>query len=472
MGPWAELRERFPDVEVMGSEQHVVIPGLINAHHHSNGATSIQQGISDRLLEPWLLTLAARRRADPYLSTLLSAARLLRSGVTSVVDMHSGHGTPEAFEQTVRRALRGYDEAGMRVAFAIGMTEQSHLVWGEDEAFLASLPADARALAETRLPQPGAIQADDFFAIFADLWRDFGAHSRIDLWFGPPGPQWCSDEMWGRIAERAAEYGTGIQTHLLESVYEKLHGQRSYGQPSLLHLRDLGVLSPRFSCAHGVWLSDQEIEVMAETGVSLSHNPSSNLRLRAGIAPLNRLLEAGVNVALGMDGTTLNDDEDYFTEMRLALRLNRAPGLDLPAPTVTDLWTMATGGGARLLGAGKRLGRLEAGWEADLVLLRAERLSWPWVAPESDPLLLLLARAQAQDVESVLVGGELVLDQGVPTRIDVEATGQALAEELAATPFPTDKAEMVAALRPLVEEYYRQWSVGASVPYTAYNSRL
>lgn len=471
IGSWQSIREKNPDLPVLGSGKHAILPGLVNAHHHSNGVTALQQGVPDQLLELWLLSLAKRRRIGPYLSTLLSAGRLLRTGVTAVVDVHSGRGRPEEFEAGIQQALRAYDEAGLRVAYAVGMTEQSFLAWGEDEAFLASLPHDVRTIAEQRLPGEETIKPEDYLAVIDDLWRQYRSHPRITIWFGPPGPQWVSDDFMIRIAAQAEAYGTGIQTHLLESVYEKHHGPRSYGQPTLLHLRDLGVLSSRFSFAHGVWLTEREIEVLAKSGAHISHNPSSNLRLRAGITPLNALLTAGVNVGLGMDGTTLNDDEDIFAEMRLALNLHRTPHLGGPAPGVKDIWGLATAGGAKLFQAGTQLGRLEPGYAADIVLIRLDRITWPWVAPEVDPHLLLLTRSQAGDVDTVLVDGEVVLQDGKPTRFDMVAAGMALREALADTTVSKASIDMVERLLPYLEAHYGNWPFQDLDPYTAYNSR-
>jgi 5-methylthioadenosine/S-adenosylhomocysteine deaminase len=274
-----------------------------------------------------------------------------------------------------------------------------------------------------------------------------------------------------RIAGQAETYQCGIQTHLLESVYEKLHGPRVYGQPTLGHLFDLGVLSPRLSFAHGVWLTEAEIDILAESGAHLSHNPSSNLRLRAGMAPLNALLEAGASVALGMDGTTLADDEDFFAEMRLAAHLHRTPRLDGPAPNPQDIWRLATAGGARLFQAGHRIGRLAVGYAADIVLLRLDRLTWPWVAPESDPLQLLLMRAAARDVDMVLIDGEVVLRNGQPTRFDLAEAGAALVDELSGAAAPGAAIEMVEKLMPYLADHYRRWPFPELKPYEAYNSR-
>ena len=384
VGPWQAIRNTHPKATVLGSDQVAILPGLINAHHHSAWASETQHGVPDLLLEPWMLIRRRMRPSDDYLDTLLSAARLLGSGVTSVVDMHSGRGTAEAFATRVGRALDAYDEAGIRVAFAAGIRNQSHLVSGagEDERFLASLPEDVRADAKAEMPQPGDMDAEDYLGVLDDLCRRFADHPRIDIWYGPPGPQWVSDDFFRRIAEAAARYDTGIQTHVGESFYEKLHGPRDYGKPTILHLHDLAVLGPRFSIAHGVWLTEPEIAVMAESGAALCHNPSSNLRLRAGIAPLNAVLAAGVTTALGMDSTTLNDDEDMFAELRLALRLHRSPMLGASAPSPNRIFEMATVGGAMLLRKESRLGRIEPGYAADLLLVDLERIAWPWVAPE------------------------------------------------------------------------------------------
>jgi cytosine/adenosine deaminase-related metal-dependent hydrolase len=471
VGQWPELQALYPTARVLGSDRHAVLPGLINAHHHSSGATQIQQNIPDDQLELWLLDLARRRRADSFLSTQLAAARLLRSGVTSVVDVHSGHGHPQAFAAGIERPLQAYHQAGIRVAFAIGLSEQSYLVWGDDDAFLQSLPTDVQAVAQMELPGPGETKADDYFAIFDDSWRQYQAHPRIKLWFAPPGPQWVSEQFLVRIQAAAQRYNTHIQTHLEESFYEKYYGPRTYGMPTVLYLHKLGLLSPRLSFAHGVWLTAAELEVLAATGAAVSHNPSSNLRLRAGIAPLNAMLAANVTVALGMDGTTLNDNEDLWQEMRLALRLHRSPTLDGLAPTPAEIFRLATHGGATLLGAVGQQGALAVGQPADVVLVKLDRITWPWVAPEVDPLSLLLYRASASDVDTVLVGGQVVVDQGRVTTIDEAAVGQELANLLSSQPYPADQAAMVEKLKPYLKKYYQAWETSNLEPYTVYNSR-
>lgn len=250
-----------------------------------------------------------------------------------------------------------------------------------------------------------------------------------------------------------------------------LHGPLYYGKPTLHNLRDIGAFSPRFSIAHGVWLTDPEIDVLTETSAEVSHNPSSNLRLRAGIAPLNSFLARGATVALGMDGTTINDDEDYFDEMRLAMRLNRTPRFDGPVPTSEPILHMATAGGARLLRKENTLGTIAPGFAADLVLVDLARVTWPWVAPEIDPREFLLMRAGAGDVDTVLIGGEIVLSGGRPTRFDIEEIGREAAAVLSAQAYRAEDVELLERLRTHIEAYYRAWEIPDLVPHTVYNAR-
>ncbi len=473
IAPWAELHLAHPDARLIGDEHSAVIPGLVNAHHHSHAVSALLQGVSDDLLEPWILAWHALRPVDRRLNTLVSAGVQLGAGVTSLIDMMSAGGDAASFGRVVREALAAYDEAGIRAALTPGMASRSDLVSGdgEDDRFLASLPAAVRAQAESLLPGPERLTEDDYFAVMEELQAEIGGHPRVELWYGPPGPQWVSDACLVRCADAAARHDCGIQTHVNESYYEKLHGERFYGQPTMLHLRDLGVLGPRFTIAHGTWLNRAEIEVMAETGAAVSHNPSSNLRLRAGIAPLKALLDAGVTTGLGMDATTLHEDEDMFAEMRLALRLQAQPRIEREVPSARDVYTAATASGVKLLGSEHQLGRLEPGYAADLVVLDTRRLCWPWASPEADPLELIVLRARRADIRRVLIGGETVWADGAPTRFDLEAAAVELAARLEAEPFPAERHAAVQAVKPHVETWYADWPAPEPEPWTRYNSQ-
>lgn len=477
IGSWQELRDRYPQAAVLGSERHGVLPGLINAHHHSNGVPNSLLGVDDDFLELWLYSRGAARSQDPQLRTLLSAALLLKTGVTTVVDLTTLGGSVEASEQGLRQQLKAYERSGMRVALAPGARFDSFLVHGEDAAFLASLPNELRQQVETLTPPTPPLTPEAYLEIVSEAVTRYQAHPVVSVWFGPPGPQWVGDALLVKIVEAAERLDTGVQTHVMESLPEKLMGPRFYGKSVIAHLRDLGVLSPRFSMAHGVWLGEADMALLAETGAAISHNPSSNLRLRAGIAPLTALLAQGVTVGLGMDSTTLNDSEDMFAEMRLAARLQRSPQLDDQAPGLAEVFAVATQGGAKLLRQPHVLGRLAPGYRADVVLVNCDRITWPYLAPEADPLSVLLMRASAGDVDTVLVNGEVVLASGFPTGFDLAEVGAAAAEQLAAQGDRGAYRALAKALRPYLLRWYQGWFEGSGNrpvplnPYIAYNAR-
>jgi cytosine/adenosine deaminase-related metal-dependent hydrolase len=341
-----------------------------------------------------------------------------------------------------------------------------------DRRFLETLPAElARQLAR-ELPSDDHIRAQDYLAIMDDLIAGAAGDDRRGIWYGPPGVPWITDRFYGEVADAARRHATGIQTHVSESYYEGLMGPKFHGRAMMRHLHELGLSGPHVSIAHGVWITDEEMALMAETGTGVSHNPSSNLRLRAGIAPLNAYLAAGVTTGLGMDNTAIGDDDDMFAEMRLALRLARTPTYRETAPANRDVFALATTGGAKLMRRDHELGRLAPGYLADLALVRLDRICWPWVAPEADPLDVVMLRARAGDVDCVMIGGDVVLRDGRPTGFDLDEVGRELAARLAATAYPDDDARLAAALIPHIEAWYGGWQHKERVPHTAMNSRV
>ena len=172
-----------------------------------------------------------------------------------------------------------------------------------------------------------------------------------------------------------------------------------------------------------------------------------------------------------MDGTTINEDEDMFSELRLALRLNRVPHYGESVPSTEQLFRIATQGGARLMGKENEIGRLRPGYRADLMVVDLERLVRPWVSPEIDPLELILLRARKDDVRCVLVDGEVVMRDGHVTGFDERAAADALAEHLCAQPLPRINADIAARMRPHLEAWYQRWEVPPLRPYTKYNAR-
>ena len=369
VGGFEDLRRRHPEAEVIGNGRQFLIPGLVNAHHHGRGVTGFQMGQADGPLEPWIHRGWGRQPLDLRLMTLYTVMQMVRSGTTTV--MHNQSSGPA--DRTVPEAeetLDAFQEAGMRVAFSVAYRSQCMVVYGDDDEFLAGLPRD---LAEG---VRGIIRAtdrtlDDYLALSRDFARRHAGSESVRVLLSPQNYQWADEESLGRIGDAARADGLGVHTHLVETAYQRRYAERLHGgQTPAQRLREIGFLGRGVSVAHGVWLTKDDIRILAETGTGVSHNPSSNLRLHSGIAPVLEMLGQGVTVGQGTDSNALNDDDDMLQEMGLTLRLHRPPGMENAPITPHQALHMATLGGADLTMYGGEVGSLEVGRRADMALIR------------------------------------------------------------------------------------------------------
>ena len=474
VGPYTELRARYtPDAELGGADC-AVIPGLVNSHHHGRGVTTLQMGTCDDCLETWILSGWGRRPYDHYLMTLYTALNMLESGTTTVMYNHP-QTAAATLSEDVDAVLRGFLDAGMRVAFSSYLRNQNRVVYTGDDEFLAGLPA---GLADDvrRYLAVAHLSDDDYFSFSADVHRRYhGAASggRVRVLLSPANVQWNSDDFLLRCKEAAASLDTGIHMHLVESSYQKDYGIRTWGKTPVAHLHDLEFLGPEVSFAHAVWLTDADIELLADAGATVCHNASSNLRLKNGIAPVNPMLARGVNVAMGTDSTAINDDDDLLQEMRLVSKLHRQPGLEQPAITSEQVLAMATRNAAAPTGFAGEIGALEPGRRADLVLINLNALEDPYLDPGLPPVELVLGRAKAQDVAAVIVDGEVMLRDGRHLRADKAEVARELRAQLAQPVASETLAtrRMVNQLAPYVEQFYRSRPPATGQPHYTYNSR-
>ena len=247
--------------------------------------------------------------------------------------------------------------------------------------------------------------------------------------------------------------------HLLETAYQKEYARRRTGTTAVQYLRDLGLLSPQMTLGHGVWLTEEDIELLVQTGTMLCHNASSNLRLRSGVAPLNHLTARGVRVALGLDEAGINDDRDMLQEMRLVLRLHRVPGMDDVVPTSPQVFQMATEHGAQTTGFADQIGTLEPGKAADLVVMNWRQIAYPYLDPTAPVLDAVVHRGKSAGVETVLVAGEPVLRNGQFTRVNKAEVLKELAASLQ-VPMRQDeesRRRLSQEVFPYVQRFYDGW---------------
>ena len=269
--------------------------------------------------------------------------------------------------------------------------------------------------------------------------------------------QWNSDDFLQRTKQYASRYKTGVHMHLVESLYQRNYGLQLWGKTPVAHLKDLEFLGSELSCAHAVWLTQEDIHLLADSQTSISHNPSSNLRLKNGVAPLNRLLEQGVNVALGTDSTAINDDDDMLQEMRLATKLHREPGIGAPSLSTHQSLKMATINAALPTCFQDEIGALGKGRKADMSLIRLSGMEAPYIEPGVSIFDTLSYRGKARDVAIVIIDGEVVMRDGQSTRVSREDVQKQLAEQFSRPldPQTLEARQKVRQLLPYVEQFYQ-----------------
>jgi 5-methylthioadenosine/S-adenosylhomocysteine deaminase len=454
----AEALGRFPDAKRSGDNETVIIPGLVNAHHHI-GTTPLQLGSPDHPLELWFASRLALRDVDLRLDTLFSAFEMIASGVTTVQHLHSrAAGSPDEVVAAGRSVIEAYREIGMRASYSMAFRDQNRLVYQDDASFAASLPEELRPAMQAyfrRFTIPLAEQVVIYDALRATVTDD----PRIAVQLAPSNLHWLSDTALRTVAELSMRDAAPIHMHLLETPYQKAYAKRRTGGSAVAFLHKLGLTGPHLTLGHGVWMTEADIELCAATHTNLCHNCSSNFRLKSGMAPLNRFLARGIPVAIGIDEAGINDDRDMLQEMRLVLRAHREPGIGAPHPTSAQVLRMATEHGARTTPFAATIGRLSRGRAADLVQFDWRRVTSPYQSADIPWIDVLVQRAKADAIEAVMVGGEIVYADGRFTRVDRAAILAAIAERFARplTQAEQERRLLSRAVFPHVERFYDGW---------------
>ncbi|MFO7706802.1 MAG: amidohydrolase, partial [Desulfobacterales bacterium] len=384
VGPSAELGSR-PAAEVIDARGGIVMPGLVNTHTHA--AMSLFRGLADDLpLMSWLNdhifpAEAALDAEQVRQGSLLACAEMILSGTTTFCDMY-------LFEAAVAGAAQ---QAGMR-------------------AVVGEVLFD--------FPSPGYGDLENGFACTQRLIDAFRGDPLITVAVEPHSPYLCRPELLTRAFRLAERHGLPMVIHLSETAGEVEAVQARYGRTPVGHLAALGLLAANVLACHCVALTEEDIGLLQARAVKVSHNPESNMKLASGIAPVPRLLAAGICVGLGTDGAASNNNLDLFQEMDTAAKLHKGRALD---PTVMDAQTvlrMATIDGARALGLGERTGSIEAGKQADLIILDTRK---PHLTPMYHPASHLVYAARGSDVSTVVIDGRVVMRERRILTFDAEA---------------------------------------------------
>jgi guanine deaminase len=393
-----------PDTVVEDAAHHdasgrLIIPGLVNGHTHGHGA--LAKGAGDKWDLALLLAHApwvggGRGLLEKRLSTTLNAVEMLKKGCTAAFDMPAEFPGPTVEGLDVM--AEAYATVGLRAVLAPMVGDRTF--FQATTGLIEALPAEHRA----RAAAMSMAGPDDILAAIdtaARGWRHAG--NGIALGIAPTIPLHCSDDFMRGCQRLADEHGFRMQTHVSEARYQAAGGEVTYGSTLLAHMDKLGLVTSRFSVAHGVWLTQDDLELLASRGGGLSHNAGANMRLASGIAPARAAIRAGVTVGIGTDGSSSSDNQNMFESMRLAAFASR-----LWEGAEEDDWLgtaetmrLATTGSAALLGI--EAGAIAPGLLADLVFLDLDHINW---VPLNNVSNQLVWTEDGSAVRDVMIGGE------------------------------------------------------------------
>ncbi|HET6307130.1 MAG TPA: amidohydrolase family protein [Rhodopila sp.] len=436
----AGLRARAE--QVLDASGHWLIPGMIDAHAHAYG--TLLRGTENSLpLELWALhtMLYGRAYDDQTLraAILLGAAERIRGGITGMVD----HAPMLHLAET---ALAAHESSGLRVAYATLLHDVS-----DYDLLGLSLPETLQPL----IGGPPALDAAGYASRFAAIVQGAAAGSgRVSAQLGPNAPQRCSPQAWALWRSLRGRHGVAVHTHLLETRLQASPHAR-WPDGLVREMQRQGMLDGPLTCAHGVWLSEAEMEILARHDVTLSHNPATNLMLGSGVMRFRSCTACGLRLALGNDAANTGGRADHFAGMRLAMSLPRPDGADFALwPKPSEVFTAATEAGAAALGLKGSLGRIAAGQFADLVLVRSGTAGTLAARPALD---VLVQHGGPEHVDSVMVDGRWVMREGHILAFDeaailADAQAQSIALQQRAAP---DLAVLLAAMPGIAARFPR-----------------
>jgi 5-methylthioadenosine/S-adenosylhomocysteine deaminase len=405
------------DASVFDARGKIVMPGLVNAHTHSNQA--LEKGLCDRYpLDAWMVIAsyggknAELSPRELHVSAMIGAIEMIRCGSTAVLDMPR---IPLGeFEKATDAIMQAYVDVGIRAGVAASFTDLN---------FAASLPLElVPGLIDELKPAPMARIPDILGHLEGFIARWKGRHPLVQPMVGPSSLPRCSTEMFEAAVHLARDRGVGLQTHLLSGKGQVMVGRKRYGGSTVAFLQRIGALNESSSYAHSIWLDDEEIGLIANSPAVIVHNPVSNMKLGSGRAPIPQLKKAGAHIALGADGGSSADAQNMFENLKGVAVSHRNCLEQEDWILAEDALGMCWRGGA--LALKQPIGRLAEGYHADLTILNTTTLL---VAPWEQLAGQIVHSEMGASVETVIVGGKVVLDHGRFASVDEAALrGEAL----------------------------------------------
>jgi cytosine/adenosine deaminase-related metal-dependent hydrolase len=408
------------------AEPLVALPALANAHDHGRAIRTSSIGGDAKPLETWLPYLMLFPPVDPYLAAAVYFANGALGGAGTIMVHYTRAQGFTDLPTEAAEVARAARDIGIRAGFAVSIRDRNLLVYGPAAPILDALDSRARAEVEQRLlRQP--LSPEDYLALVGAV-ASAAENPEFNVQYGPAGVQWCSEKLLEAIAEASHRTGRRIHMHLLETRYQRQWADTEYPGGIVRMLDRIGLLSPRLTLAHCVWARPDELELLAERGVIIVTNTSSNLHLHSGIAPVRQMLVRNCRVAFGVDGKALDDDDDLLRETRLTYLLHAGKGFDL-TPRSSALQSSVANGRFAVTNTGNTA-LMEPGAPADLLLLDWNALEDDRLCDGVDPLNLIFSRAAARHIQELIVAGRTVARDRKVLGIDFPAAREELLAQM------------------------------------------
>lgn len=401
----------------------LVLPALANAHDHARGFRNASLGAFGEPLESWLPFLGWMPPMPPYLCAATSLARSARHGVVNVLVHYTRVQGGLPYLEEAREVGRAARDVGVHIGFAVALRDRQSLAYAPDHTVLERLSPAIRDAIRRQLASP-ALPVAEQLALVEEVAAACADYP-MTVQYGPTGVQWCSNALLEGVAQASSDQQRPVHMHLLETRRQRQWADHAFPGGIVHHLDQLGLLTPQLTLAHCTWCRPDELALLAERGVTIAVNTSSNLLLGSGIAPFEEMQRQGCRVAMGLDGLALDEDDDAWRELRLTWALHRGREFR-PALDAATLWRFAAVNGRRAVtGELDSGGVIDDGAPADLIMLDWDALNDDGLWPDHDPWPLILARANGRHINKVVASGRLIVDQGRLLTVDETAlTGE------------------------------------------------
>ena len=459
IGPGAAGGVDAGETEVIDGRGLLAMPGLVNGHFHSPG-NFMKGAVAPTPLELFMLYEVPPLMDEPvssrfaYVRTMLGIMEMLKQGITSVHD--DAFYIPIPTEGEIDSVMQAYADGGLRATVTL---DQPNVVEYDKYPFLEGLVTEDVRRRMRAAPRMSGDALIDCYRGFIDKWHD-AAGGRLRCGVSCSAPQRVTPEYFQALGELSREHDIPFNMHILETRLQRVLGQEKYGKSLIRYASELGALDERALVIHAIWIDDDDVRILRDSGCSVAHNPISNLKLGSGVMPFRRLRDAGINICLGNDEASVDDGIKLWTVLKVAGLIHNITDPEYRNwPVPAELLNAVTSGGATAMRLGGKVGSLAPGWVADMTLLDLNTLAF---TPLNDLRHQLVYCENGTSVTTVIVGGRVVVREGRILTIDEEAL-KAEARDLAKE-FKAFMEQSDSAARELDECYRRMYLKAVATP--------